>query len=85
MKEIRITKTFDQRSYHDDVTMAEMKSRKLNRFQDWTCTTGMNGIHIDFDGTVWRGTCRVGGQLGNMLSDWQLPKDTIVCTKWTCD
>lgn len=85
MKEVRITKTFDNHTYNTDHTVAEMKAECLNLFQDWTCTVGMNCMYIDFDGMVWRGPCRVGGKLGHMLTDWQLPKETITCDTWTCD
>lgn len=62
-----------------------MKANGLNLFRDWTCTVGTNCIYIDFDGMVWRGPCRVGGKLGHMLTDWQLPNKTVECTKWSCD
>jgi len=85
MKEVTITKTFDNGPVINDYTVAEMKANSFNLFQDWTCTVGTNCIYIDFDGMVWRGPCRVGGKLGNMLSDWKIPDTPIVCDRWTCD
>lgn len=81
MKEIRILTPHTVAEF----TVAEAKAKRANVFPDWNCTVGMNCIYIDFDGIVWRGPCRVGGKLGHMLTDWQLPKDTIRCNLPTCD
>lgn len=85
MKEVRMTKSYDNHTVVYELPIAEIKARELNRFQDWTCTVGLNCLYIDFDGMVWRGPCRVGGKLGHMLTNWQLPKENIVCDRWTCD
>ena len=85
MKEVRITKTFDNGQVITDHTVAEMKAEGLNLFQDWTCTVGTNSLYIDFDGMVWRGPCRVGRPLGHMLGYWNLSDDTVTCTRWSCD
>ena len=85
MKDIKLTKTFDNGRVDEDYTVAEMKANGFNLFQDWTCMVGMDCIYIDFDGMVWRGPCRVGGKLGHMLSDWEKPVTPVECTRWTCD
>ena len=69
----------------DDYSVAEIKAKGLNHWKGWRCTVGMNCMYIDFDQQVWRGPCRVGEPLGNMLSDWTLPEEEIVCTRDTCD
>ncbi len=85
MKDIKITKTFDNGEVINEYTVAETKANGLNLFRDWTCMVGMDCIYIDFDGMVWRGPCRVGGKLGHMLSDWKKPVTPVECTRWTCD
>lgn len=85
MKEIRLTKKFDNGLITDEYTVAEIKAEGYNKFMDWTCMVGMNSLYIDFDGMVWRGPCRVGRPLGNMLGDWKIPVTPVECTRWTCD
>jgi uncharacterized radical SAM superfamily Fe-S cluster-containing enzyme len=85
MKDVKITKTFDNGEVINEYTVAEMKAEGFNKFMDWTCTVGTNSLYIDFDGAVWRGPCRVGRPLGHMLGDWKLPEEPITCTRWTCD
>jgi organic radical activating enzyme len=85
MKEIRITKPHDNHQTVTEHTIAEIKAKGLNRFMGWACTVGLECLYIDFDGMVWRGPCRVGGPLGHMLTDWQLPETMAKCTRQTCD
>ena len=68
-----------------EYSVAEIKASGHNRFEGWMCTVGQNCVYIDFDGMVWCGPCRVGGPLGHMLTDWQLPKEMLTCTNKTCD
>jgi pyruvate-formate lyase-activating enzyme len=62
-----------------------------NNWKGWHCSTGLNSIYIDFDGNVWRGTCRVGGFVGNVHVVTGLDQGTelkngnwVVCTKDLC-
>ncbi len=68
-----------------EYTVSEIKAKGHNRFEGWMCNVGTDCMYIDFDGMVWNGPCRVGGQLGHMLTDWQLPKEMLTCTNQTCD
>ena len=68
------------------LSVAEVKARGLNRWSGWQCSVGIHCLYIDFDGMIWRGPCRVGGQLGHMLGRWFLPHHPIPsCTRETCD
>lgn len=68
---------------HFDVSA--IKARKLNQWSGWTCSAGTNSIHIDFDGNVWAGTCKVGGKLGDIFNGWTDVPDWIICTKHQCN
>jgi organic radical activating enzyme len=61
-----------------------MGTYKINRFKDWTCWAGIERLQIDYNGDVYRGTCRVGEKLGNFFSDFYLPKHPVRCTRITC-
>jgi hypothetical protein len=62
-----------------------------NNWLGWHCSIGINSIYIDFDGGVWRGTCKVGGYQGNINvvtgldNGISLKKGTwVTCTKNLC-
>ena len=56
-----------------------------NNFNGWSCDAGIDGIFINSQGTIFRGTCREGGELGNMLdNNFELPAKSIVCGKNSC-
>lgn len=56
-----------------------------NRFKDWSCNAGLESLMINWDGEVYRATCRVGGSLGNIYQKtFIIPKDPITCTRDWC-
>jgi MoaA/NifB/PqqE/SkfB family radical SAM enzyme len=57
----------------------------LNKFKDWTCNAGLESLMINWDGEVYRATCRVGGSLGNIYKgDFVAPRDPVICTRDWC-
>jgi MoaA/NifB/PqqE/SkfB family radical SAM enzyme len=62
----------------------EISLRKLNKFKNWTCNIGIERLHIYNDGSVYRNTCKVGGKLGNIYEDFEIPSKPVVCTKDVC-
>lgn len=62
----------------------DVSLRKLNRFMDWKCWIGIERLHIYPNGDVYRSTCKVGGKLGNVYSDFEFPEDPVTCTKHRC-
>lgn len=58
---------------------------KLNQFKDWTCNIGLESLMINWDGTVYRATCRVGDSLGNIYrGTFAVPNNPVVCTRNWC-
>jgi len=60
-----------------------------NQWYGWKCSVGFQSIYIDFDGGVWRGTCRVGGYVGNVNvpTGWDhyiTENDWVTCTYKIC-
>ena len=75
-------------SYVDGETL---HTTSKNNWRGWLCSTGLNSIYIDFDGNIWRGTCRVGGFVGNVHVATGLDQGIelkngkwITCTKTLC-
>ena len=59
--------------------------KHMNKFQGWTCNAGIESLMINWDGEVYRATCRVGGSLGNIYKGtFSLPKDPVICTRDFC-
>jgi MoaA/NifB/PqqE/SkfB family radical SAM enzyme len=57
----------------------------LNQFKGWTCSAGIESLMINWDGEVYRATCRVGGSLGNIYNNsFCIPKESINCTRDWC-
>ena len=61
-------------------------SKGLNNWEGWKCYAGIEQIIVDLDGSVWRGWCKVGKQLGWVQKGRRLvfPKDPVICDKDFC-
>lgn len=59
---------------------------RRNSFKGWHCWAGLDHIKIDPAGEIFRGSCFVGGSVGNIYRDphFQLPSMPIVCDKLLC-
>lgn len=57
-----------------------------NNWKGWDCWAGIEQIVVDFDGSVMRGWCRVGGSFGNMKDPENIrwPEKAIRCNKSMC-
>lgn len=55
-------------------------------FNGWECYSGLEGIFIDARGDIMRGTCRVGGTIGNIQDPKNIswPTDPVVCSRNWC-
>lgn len=57
----------------------------MNQFNGWKCNAGVESLMINWDGEVYRATCRVGGSLGNIYTDeFEIPNNPITCTRNWC-
>lgn len=60
-------------------------AENANNWEGWSCAAGVEQIIIDLDGSVWRGWCRVGGNLGSIKDpEFKLPEEWITCNKSFC-
>jgi MoaA/NifB/PqqE/SkfB family radical SAM enzyme len=56
-----------------------------NKFKGWKCFAGVESLMINWDGEVYRATCRVGNSLGNIYNNsFTKPIDSIICTREWC-
>lgn len=74
---------FDDGSYRemntDELVMADQTN-----FKNWTCFAGVDGIHIDFDGSIYRGVCLTGDAIGHISNSIGFVDQAVVCTKRLC-
>jgi MoaA/NifB/PqqE/SkfB family radical SAM enzyme len=57
----------------------------LNKYKNWLCNAGIESLMINWDGEVYRATCRVGDSIGNIYNnDFEQPKNPINCTRNFC-
>lgn len=47
------------------LSIDETIARGLNKWQGWTCSAGVRGLYIDYDGNVWRCNSMSGRQTDN--------------------
>jgi hypothetical protein len=93
VKHIKWEKTFPyyrgaMRATSDNGT-AEVKAahrfiaQKQNNWFGWDCYAGVEQIIIDMDGTIHRGWCKVGGNLGTIHAP-RFTDAPVVCDKIMC-
>ena len=60
----------------------------ISRFKDWYCSIGKSRLYMEADGTVWRGSCRSGGPLGNYAEPDLISRimhlDSHICDRHVC-
>ena len=59
-----------------------LHNEHLDNWQGYRCDAGYTRFSIDKNYDVWSGMCK-NDYLGNMLSVWDIKKDTI-CNRKTC-
>lgn len=77
-------RTYSAQGTWRDWSTEEIVGQRLNYLDTWQCGAGVDSLYIDMDGDVWTASCRVGGQLGNVWSDFSSPEQWITCTRRTC-
>lgn len=67
------------------INIPVMVANKENTFLGWNCTIGTKRLNIISNGDIFKGTCRIGGKVGNIYDGTYLPSfDTEKCTKKFC-
>ena len=75
------------RNLHFDgekVKFMTVLDREMHRFEGYTCTAGLKRFMVDPNGDIKRCTKRVGGVIGNIFEDYELPISPIVCNYTAC-
>ncbi len=89
MTEVRSKKEIIYRNKQrvEELDMPEFQARGLHTFQNWMCSVGRNTLHVNWEGRVFFGTCREGGQIGwvDKPDEWKpRPKQWLKCSREWC-
>lgn len=95
VKHIKHTKKFDyyrgaMKMINEDGTQGEavgahrFLSGKANDWSGWKCYMGVEQIIVDMNRDIFKGWCRVGGKIGNIFEDFEVPKTPVICNKTMC-
>jgi MoaA/NifB/PqqE/SkfB family radical SAM enzyme len=69
----------------DMVNAAYLLASEQNRWLGWSCHIGIELLHIDFRGDVYRGACKQGKRVGNIIDPKiELPIAPVICHKQIC-
>ncbi|MCM2277023.1 MAG: radical SAM protein [Oligoflexia bacterium] len=80
----RIVRHYGINGTFTDLSVDQTIASGLNRWRGWRCSAGVEHLYIDYDGDVWIGNCRVGGNLGNVFREFSLPEEWIECPRDFC-
>ena len=75
------------RNLHFDgekVKFMTVLDKEMHKFEGYTCTAGLKRFMVDPNGDIKRCTKRVGGVIGNIFEDYELPISPIVCNYTAC-
>jgi MoaA/NifB/PqqE/SkfB family radical SAM enzyme len=63
----------------------ELIKEHRNQFKGWNCRVGIESLMINWNGEVYRATCRVGGSLGNVYTGtFNKPTENVICSRNWC-
>ena len=86
MKPFAVKWKIPQNLYFDGEKIKFMKviDTKKHNFNGFTCTAGIRRLYVQPDGSIKRCTKGVGGIIGNIYSNYELPSTPIVCNLTAC-
>jgi len=72
---------------HLDGTMMrfpDILNQGMHDFKGMLCSAGVKRFYVNYDGSIYRCSRRVGAPLGNIFDQYQLPAGGIVCDQNLC-
>jgi organic radical activating enzyme len=66
-----------------EVSANDLILQSINKYNGWTCWSGIDQINISFEGNIYRADCQVGGIIGT-IKDFKLPSTPQICNKESC-
>ena len=67
-----------------DFSTDDLVGKRLNYFKGWSCGVGTDNIFVNMDGDIYGASCKVGGKLGNIYEDFEIPDQWLSCPRELC-
>jgi organic radical activating enzyme len=80
----RPIRVYSENGSFSDFSTDDLVGKRLNFFNGWTCGVGTDSIFVNMDGDIYGASCKVGGKLGNIYEDFEIPDRWLTCTKASC-
>ncbi len=80
----RPIRVYDEDGSFSDFSTDDLVGKKLNYFENWSCGVGSDSIFVNMDGEIYGASCKVGGKLGNIYEDFEIPDKWLICDKKIC-
>ncbi|MFZ3230695.1 MAG: radical SAM protein [Pseudobdellovibrio sp.] len=80
----RPLRAYNKDGQFSDYSTDDLVSKKLNFFEGWSCGLGTMSLFVDMDGNIFGASCQVGGKLGNIYEDFEIPKKWLICNRQLC-
>lgn len=77
-------RAYDENGNWKDYSTDEIVGKQLNNYKNWLCGVGTENLFINPDGDIYGGSCKVGGKLGNIYDDFNIPEKWSTCTLKLC-
>jgi Radical SAM superfamily/4Fe-4S single cluster domain len=71
----------------DHISSNDIIKHGFTDYRGWKCNVGLESLFVQFDGSIKRGNCEVGGNIGTIqdIDNIQWPTTPIICTSSRCD
>ena len=69
---------------YQEINTDLLVSSGKNNFKNWICYAGVDGIYIDWDGTIYRGACLNDGPIGHINKDNFITTTATKCNLNLC-
>jgi sulfatase maturation enzyme AslB (radical SAM superfamily) len=63
---------------------AEIQANDQHKFSGWKCMAGLKRLFVDKTGDIYRCTQTVGGKIGNIFGEYEMPEKEIICNVTYC-
>ena len=62
----------------------ELQAKNLNSWKGWDCYVGIDALYVQHNGTVFRGDCLAGNEIGKLGSKIDWPSEPLTCPLRWC-
>jgi organic radical activating enzyme len=80
----RPLRVYNEAGQFADYSTDDLVGKRLNFFEGWSCGVGSTSLFVNMDGEIYGASCKVGGKLGNIYEDFEIPEKWLTCSRNLC-